>query len=274
MHSFQHQTSPKTCVITCGLLLWLPLAAHASIIGVNFTDPPQVPFYTFDVNLAAKDFAGVVPSKNFNNIPGFLGTSSALQDDSGNVTSATVTLAGANGYAYHSQSGLQPAPGDETLNQSYFYATDSLSVSLNNIPFANYDVYFYTVNDHDGGESVSDGTTTYYVDGQGGYAKIDGSSSTPYVYNQAVSTVSSSPTPNSDYERFSGLSGANQTFTFEKPGDAPYVNGFQIVNTSVAPVPEPSTWALMFVGVMSLSVYSWRRKQGQESSSVLVRPKD
>jgi hypothetical protein len=65
--------------------------------------------------------------------------------------------------------------------------------------------------------------------------------------------------------RFSGLSGASQTFSVTGLNNLGVVGGIQV--TQVAAVPEPSTWAMMFLGMGAVGVAMRRKRQSVAEDS-------
>jgi hypothetical protein len=137
---------------------------------------------------------------------------------------------------------------------------DSLSVS--GIPYALYDVYVYMYDDGSGrAGSFTIGSTTYYARGFGpaegtGNPASDG---TGYVLSTDITLGSGSDIDQGNYVVFSGLSGDSFTLFLSAVNagnlDRNKVPGFQIV----AAVPEPSSFALVGLGLFGL-IASRRRR--------------
>ncbi len=231
----------------------LPSAALAGIIGVNFAGggfggSPAV-------NLLPSDIAGVVPAANYNNVPSALTASAlSLHDADGLSTTVTLSITGA-GLSYSTISGpsISPQGGDEKLNTGILAGNNVLTLA--GIPYPAYDIYVYVLNDNQSRvQTTTIGALSYYHDGPNAATFVDQNISTTYAYIQATSTVPGSPSVDTNYVRFSGLSGANQTITITAPGNG-FVNGFQIVQA-----PEPGVALLGFLGATALFGTTRRRR--------------
>jgi MYXO-CTERM domain-containing protein len=153
---------------------------------------------------------------------------------------------------------IAPAGGDEKLNTGFVFGNGTFTVS--GVPYANYDVYVYELNDASGRVETTTLTAggpaqTYYGSSAtpNDSSHVDQSAGTSYVYVLSNSTNVGSPTTNGDYVQFTGLTGSTFTFTSTAPGNG-YVNGFQIV-----PTPEPAS--LGFVGVSVLALLARRQRR-------------
>jgi hypothetical protein len=240
-------------------LMGLSLTArdtHADSIGVHFSADGSPAF-----TLAAGTSAGVVPQTNFNNITGSLGTGVALRNNNGAATNATLTFGAGGINAFFATS----VGGDETLNNSSVFsaAGNPSNFTLNNISYDRYDIYVYTLSFGGANQQTTLGTTSFYgtspVPNAPGY--VDNNTATPYTYTQATSQVSY--TPGANYVRFSGLTGSTQSFSVTGLGGAGSVGGFQIVQT--VPTPEPSTYAMMALGLVALCVLGAKRRKNEQA---------
>jgi hypothetical protein len=212
----------------------LSSAASGAIIGVNFTggtfggSPP--------VSLGSTEFAGVIPSANYNNVASAnTGAPISLFDDSGTATTMTLTITGAVGpYSTISGAGINPQGGDEKLNTGFLAGNSTLT--LTGIPYASYNIYVYALNDN---ESRVQATTvnglTFYHDSPNAASRVDQNLATDYVYTLVTSTNPAAQTVNANYVLFTGLSGQSQTISVNATGNG-FINGFQVVQ-----VPEPGT---------------------------------
>ena len=218
--------------------------AATSSIGVNF----GIDF------LNSTDVAGASPfaQSHFNNV--FTAPASSLVDNTGAVTTASLSVAGGSAATYGTSNG--PTTPDEVLNEAFFDTNGSWSFTLSNIPYANYSIVVYSLGsgtDPADVRSFSVGGTTYYSTSPSALAAgyQDGNPATPFIYTQATSTNSAAPTAASDYVVFSNLSGASQTVTINAvsgPFAETAVGGFQIVQT----IPEPGTGALVSLGLAAI----------------------
>jgi len=213
---------------------WL-LAANG--FGVNFIGNNGSNAITMDPN----DVAGVVRESHYNNAVAS-GTAMPLMDNTGD-TSAGVTMDWSSpGFwaAVHNAT-FGPATGDQKLNDGFVYTADVANdtVTVNNIPFATYDVYVYSLNDGGGRLTTTAANgSTYYLRSATGPADanhLSGKSNT-YQYTQATSTDSANPTANADYVLFPGQTGSTFSFTLNGAGNGA-LNGFQIVQSVIPDTP-------------------------------------
>jgi hypothetical protein len=236
------------------LLCVAPSKSHAEFIGVNFVGNSAA-------TLTSTTSAGFVPQTNFNNLTGNSRSGLVLKDSNGVTTTATVSFSS----PFTNTVSSNPVGGDEILNHGAIVGSEAgLRVNLTSIPYATYDLYIYNPS---GFFKTTLGSTTYYgrapISSGPGY--IDSNAATPYVYNRALSTMVGNPTLNANYVRFEGLSGASQSYTVAAAASQSFINsgGFQIVNTGVAAVPEPSTYAMMFLGLGAIAFVGWKRKRSE-----------
>ena len=202
--------------------------------------------------------AGVVPQTNWNNFSGANGTLGSLVNSGGHATTASVTVS--NGDGTYSVGQGSPVGGDQQLNDGFIYSnqTSPISTTITGIPYANYSLYVYELNDGAGRVDVTTlGSTTYYGNTANATdANHDSGVANTYLYTQTTSTLSGSPTANGDYVLFTGLHGSSQTFTVEASGNG-YLNGFQIVQAT----PEPSSFVLLGLAGAGLFVAARRRRK-------------
>ena len=149
---------------------------------------------------------------------------------------------------------------DEILNNTRAAGVGTTwSFTVSNIPYDNYSFVVYDLDLTLGVvKGIGLGGLTFYTSSPAynsvGY--IDGDPNTPFTYTQGTSTLSTAPTPLSDYVLFTGLSGSTQTVTITGSGSNLRIGGFQIVQT----VPEPSTWAMVGLGGAGLLCLARRRR--------------
>lgn len=187
--------------------------------------------------------AGVVSVTNWN-LTGD-GGSADLKYSDATSSGATLTLAG--GFGAWGIGGVSSPDGDGSTNKAIFdgyYNSLGSTLTIGNIPFAEYDVYVYFSADVDGRTgTLSDGATTYSFKTMG-IAATAGSNA---IFTQTNDTGTGNPS--ADYAVFSGLSGSSKTFTIANASDGMGFAGIQIVQ-----VPEPSAGLLGLCGVTFLLV--------------------
>jgi hypothetical protein len=265
-------------------------ASAATVIGLSAagTTQAQVISWSFDqygfVNAAGgsgvpvpNTEAGVVPAYNWNDswsenystyAYGTPVTVNNLFDNSGAATAASVSYNSYNGYSITSPNPAQDANGSynrDMLNgflnagpATWSPPATSDSVSLNSIPYAQYDIYVYVSDDTAGRvANVSNGSITYDLSTLG-LAEVSGANAL-----LVQSSDTSGANPSADYVEFTGLTGSSQTITVspgdQNPADAAWVGlaGFQVVA-----VPEPVSMPLAtaLAGLGSLAVVLFRQR--------------
>lgn len=212
------------------------------------------------------DVAGVVPLSNFNNFDTGA-NSNAVFDNTGTFPAAGTVVSYTGGGVYSSVNNTAtPTPGDEVLNTGFVYGDTTVQVF--NVPYQQYDVYVYELNDASGRVE----TTT--LNGVSYYGKaatpndanhIDGNAATPYLYTQTTSTNPNAPTTDGDYVLFKKVTGANFTFTTHAPGNG-YLNGFQIVE-DLGPADVPSN--VQGQAAINSATISWNNTPGATAYTVL-----
>ena len=264
-------------------------ASAATAIGLSAigTTQAQVISWSFDqygfVNAAGgsglpvpNTQAGVVPAYNWNDswsenysasAYGTPVTVNNLFNNSGAATTASIAYNSYNGYYITSPNPGQDADGtyNRDLLNGFLNAgpatwnppVTSDSVSLNSIPYAQYDIYVYVSDDTAGRlANVSNGSITYDLSTMG-LAEVSGASA---LLIQSSDT--SGANPSADYVEFTGLSGSSATITVspgdQNPADAAWVGlaGFQVVA-----VPEPGSMPLAsaLAGLASVGVMLLKR---------------
>ena len=133
-------------------------ASQAGSIGVNFEGGGNG---VGPISMAPTDSAGVIPQTNYNNETGGSGGPFVLNDSTGTPTTAMLTFCGSGTYSVGQ---TNPVGGDQELNDGFVYGSTTISVT--NIPYADYDVYVYELNDAAGRVEQtyinSDPTTSVY----------------------------------------------------------------------------------------------------------------
>ena len=207
--------------------------------------------------LSPADVAGVsgFAQSNYNNVFS-TPTNLILNDDAGAPTTVTLTLPG--GVTFGDITAVAPSGPDETLNRgSAFGNFSDFSLTLSNIPYSNYSIVVYSLAQEGELRGITVDGTTFYgrspPPSANGY--VDLLPATPYLYTQAISTDLGSPTRDSNYMLFAGLTGASQVIFVAGDGQR-NTSGFQIVNS----IPEPSTYTLLLGG---LTLLGFRKRPGK-----------
>ena len=253
-----------------GTILTLGAAmAFAAVTGANAQTIISGNFLGTDPNLlGASDSTGATAAINWNNITGdvagpypdapevlgqYTGDPIVLNDSTGTATNVQLTKFG-NGVdgpegGLTTDSTTQEVLFGGGLNNHYGPATFTLT-GLDQ--FTSYDLTLYYATPASFAQNrTAEFTTTgsaltYYVAGENGFGSgfTQSNSTDPLLY------------ANGNYVTFTGLTAANESITFDAGGPQPEnfaLVGFQIVgsNTPLS-APEPSTWALMFGGLVLL----------------------
>lgn len=223
-------------------------------ISINFSggagsEDPQPDIDTVD----AGEITGVVPRGGWNNGSLDDGMITALKDDSGIATPATITWASDTTWGRN----LAPSPTNDLLSDYLDGArTFPVSIGMTNIPFTLYDVYVYTRRNENSDNSVqTDGSNNLLSD---------------YTLNgtlvQNVRTgdirdtfVLATGTEIGNYIKFEDVVGATLSLrasdnlgNFRSP-----VDGIQIVEQ----IPEPGSISAVALGALSLlGVRRFRRR--------------
>ena len=236
------------------------------------------------VSMLPTDSAGVVPEANYNNENGGSGTGIALNDGTGASSGATLTYTSGGTWASVGGTTFTPANGDQKLNDGFLFSAGAtpMDFQLTGIPFANYDVYIFELNDGGGRLEttidVNTGVTVYGTSANPTDANHESGVANTYQYIAATSTNNTAPTPNADYVMFS-----NNTPNFEFQAFSAangYLNGFEIVNhpttaPTAAPVLNPATAgngtvALTWSSVPNASTYTVYRSDPGHPTPVIV----
>jgi len=216
--------------------------------------------------MGSADLAGApgVRVGNWNNFSAFnqdLGDDENVVYDDGSIVTGGFLMAFTVGSGSFSDRSSGHA-NDVKMYDGVVDTFASSTVALSNIPFDQYDIYFYMRDDgtaRAGGFTI--GGTTYYV--RGGLGNPDNSGN-GYVLSTdtAITAGTDSSIDQGNYVRFTGLTGSSQLITLlAAPGSDSVTRnkwgGFQIVQ-----VPEPST-LVMLLGLAGISLlgYIWRRKR-------------
>lgn len=203
-----------------------------------------------------------------------------LFDSSSNVTSASITFAGFNAASANDGGPLpQDANGtyDKQMLNGYLNAgpaswvppiTNSF-VTINAIPYANYDVVVYFSTDTSGRELIiSDGPTSYYCSTPGGAAEVEGANA---LFLPVVNT-NASHFPSADFAFFPAQTNSSITLTtYPLSGNDQWLGiaGFQVIQASnvyvlygpspisqIVPVGQPASFTVMAGGLAPQ--YQWQ----------------
>lgn len=252
----------KKTLFTAGIITLLACAAQATVISVNFN-------HTNTPNLAPTDVAGVEAVANWNNIQSGSqsgsSTTGSLMDDAGAGTGTSITY-----FNRFWQDGASSATPDLSLNSGYTNtgvdANDLMSITGLGSAFTGngYDVILYMSGTDGMGLNTAaefganvDGGTDQWIRAMR-RNPVDGTFTSDTFATEALAQSSSTE---SNYIRFSGLTGANFTLNILKDPDTTAnwgraaVKGIQIVST---PIPEPST--VMLLGLSGMLLFVLRRR--------------
>ena len=246
-----------------GFLLSGVSTAQAASIGISFDGGRNTAQATSDA-LAPTSVAGVVPQANYNVYTAQnQAAASVLNNDQGTATLAMITYSStAAPYAATSNTpagGTTPSTFDEALNNGGIYSAPT--VNITNVPYASYNVYAYTLNDHSTGTfsvtltpTVGSAQTIFGVNPNASDSThVDGNAATAYVYTPATGATSGAAN-SGDYVVFTGLTSTGFTLTTTNTAGNASLSGFQIVSA-----PEPGTLGFLAIGGLGLLLS--RRRQ-------------
>jgi hypothetical protein len=229
--------------------------ADAGMIGVNFIGGRT----GGETNGIVTGTAGQLPQANWNNMSGDSGGPTALIDDSG-ATLATTTVTWSCSNTYTVTTGT-PGDQDSALMKGYLDTNDSASnttVTVANIPYAQYAVYIYYDGDSNngtrGGEYTVNGVATT-VDANG---VLWDDANWPVTAGGGTYTLAAADGHGGNYYVFTGFNNTTnpnvEVVADEGAGSfrAP-LNAIQIHE-----IPEPST--LLLAGIALLGVALLRRR--------------
>lgn len=247
-----------SCIALFSLLLAFTGPGANAQIGLNFTGGSHL--------LAAIDEPGVVAGANWNNVIGGGGTTlSGLLDASGAVTSASVMVNSGNTY----DAFTVPMTSNPATNKLYSgglfglgnnTADTEVSITVNNIPYAAYDVYVYSSTDTANNPTLSNtiGATTYYYGSDGTFGN---SSATSLLLTTSTDPLNPTRGP-AQYQLFGGLTGSS--FTLTTGGSMSGIisnNVFGLHIVAAQAVPEPGSLALLIgFGIAGAGVFARRKK--------------
>jgi hypothetical protein len=260
--------------VLAGVLLLGTLSApdaRADSIGINFVGGRGDGSQTGDIkgpSLAPGTQAGLVLQSNWNNVESYAGNA-GLNDSNGGFTNTRVFYSA----QLNALNDGTPSGGQEQLNIGGITSlgTTRSEFILSNIAYSQYDIYVYNLGASAGAVQQTTlgtgaNTSTFYSASPDpvGPGYVDGNPATNFRYTIANSRDLANPTPNANVVRFVGLTGSDQQF-FTLSASSGFstntVRAIQIVNTS--PVPEPSTYAMMALGLVALCVLGAKRKKSE-----------
>jgi hypothetical protein len=228
-------------------LLFCMSAGAQRTISINFAGGGGGGTRDNAVSLDPGDVAGVVAKGNWNNATAngqnpINATLNSLTDDTGAVTTASVNYVTPNTWTI----GTLPSnpTGDQKMLHGYLDVNNvalSTTVTLSNLPFAQYDVYVYTLGDQSGRNG------TYTIGTQS-------NTTSPTLPFNGTYTLGN------NYTLFSDITGDSFTLT-AKPTNAAGVrspvNGIQIVA-----VPAPGALVTTILGALpGVSLLLRRRRR-------------
>lgn len=251
--------SPRLLLLPALMSAALFIASSATVraasIGVSFA--PVASGHLLPPGASA----GVTPQTNWQNITATPISGVILNDNNGAATTAALSASAPGGFVGFGNYTPSAVVGDEWLMETNLAASGTMSFTIASIPYAAYDLivynlplfsnvlYTYTVGatSYFGRSPAVSPTSAGYVDNNGG---------TPFTFTQATSTSSGSPTLNSTYTRFDGLTGSSVTFSVTGGNGIAYTNGFQLVEV----IPEPSRAVLLLGGLLAIFGRRARRR--------------
>lgn len=241
----------------------------AAILALALGAQGQVISWNVDVwgTIGSGEHAGVVDAYNWNNTYALHGNATGASVGNLNLvdsTGATSTLdiyqlASQNWWNYWSMQGSGPAlDADGSSNKRLLNGYNNKGsseapflsrITLDQIPYAQYDLYVYFGTDAAGRVgTVTDGATTFDFSTLG-VASIGGANAT-----LTLTTDTTGANPGANYAVFSGLTGSTRTIDVSIP-DWGGIAGVQIVA-----VPEPGAMTIGLLGFAALGA-RWRLRR-------------
>ena len=209
-----------------------------------------------NASLAATDVAGVIPTRNWNNAPGNIGSLFDLVQDNLGVASvvsgSSVNWSGSGTWTTDQEDNTSQFTGaDEILMAGYLdnFTGNAGSILFSGLPNGLYDIYVYSltaVNNRDSGniivngiqeKSISAPSTSFFEGGGPGGPQDTGGIPGNYNFYPNVNVT-------------------NGQVNITLPGDTfrAAVNGVELVI-----VPEPSS--MMFAALTGAGLLGWRRRR-------------
>ncbi len=261
-------------LLSAACLVLVPGVSNGVSVGVDFYSSSGGWEYHENISFPTHlDFgvpAGVELQSSWNafHIPTTSNSFTGLVDSAGNPSPITVAVNAVFTYGYViNVESTTPAASPEDRNNarlliSQLGANTSTAATLDiaGIDYDLYDVIIYLGMDANGRVgSVTSADTTYYYSSQlvgvFGEQPVDSYMASPaWLPATVTSYATGDPAPpTANYVRFTGLSGATQSFTLLGVTGNVALTGFQVVQ-----VPEPSTFAL--AGLAALALAGRRRR--------------
>jgi len=262
--------------LTVGLFAATAPASAQVIISLQFPNGGTPLYNNFSNSFAGQNLsAGVMPAQYWNadftggntvgyptNISGpnssFFPNSASLLDSTGAATGITYT--GVTDGNFNSSGNGFSAAGDQLLFTAGSLVNFNSGGLPNTFTFSglnathNYDVIVYAnelfsdVN----GVGVTLGSTTYYLD--------TNHALTSYVQSTATTLGGATAANYVEFTNFTGSSTLNLSVNSSVSGAAFTVPGIQLVDLGVVSAPEPSSVALMAVGMLGLAFFVRRSR--------------
>ncbi len=243
---------PTTVTLTSRLMV---LTHSKGAISLNFVGAATDTTWNVDIGpLNPNHVAGVVPVANWNNSSTVHGVANQttpfpLVNDVGDSTTATATWASGNTWASRVNAGgvLAAKDPNQRIFHGYIEGRGGSSVTVQNIPYATYDVYVYPM----GVEGPVDGGFVRSVTLQGGNGdqqlfgrNLSGNptlAEIPFVLAHAASIEEAQASAAPTVFRFSNVSGSS--FTVDHQDEIDWnlggIAGISIVNTTPAAPVRP-----------------------------------
>ncbi|CAN5158355.1 hypothetical protein BH23VER1_BH23VER1_20210 [soil metagenome] len=186
-------------------------------------------------NLGPSEVAGVAPAARWTNLSGATGSRSNLPDDSGNPTGAAVTWVGQGLWSWENSGRAVPGNPNGAMFNGYLDSVSdgSHTVTVSQIPFAQYDVVVYV-----DGENIGQGRPARINVG-GADIFVNDDSNWDGTFVEGTGDSLATATPGANYVRFTGLTASSVTITSHAEPFRTAINGLQIVGTvAVEGLPE------------------------------------
>ena len=245
----------KTLFVLSASLLAQLTCAHSAVISYNWD-------YYGTIPTNSTSLAGVVSAANWNNSYDGTGASTTpptvgspelnLIDDSGDGTTMDIHFSGTAQWHLAPFWNGAPQDVDGTYNKSLLkgyvdmVGGNPVTISLAEIPYAQYDIYIYMSSDTAGREGyVTDTASTFFFSTYGSDA-ISGDNA---AFIQATETGDFGTNAAATYARFSNLTGSSQSLSVFAAGNGG-IAGIQVVQVravrrasrrswNAGPVPSP-----------------------------------
>lgn len=156
---------------------------------------------------------------------------------------------------------VSPVTNDLKMVSGVIDTYTANTLTLSNIPFAQYDIYVYMFDDgatRSGGFTI--GGTTYYARGGAGNPATDGSG---YLLSTdtTITPGDDSSVDQGNYVRFANLTGAGQVLSLFAADGSTTVERNKTGGIQIVAVPEPGTAGIFALGAL-LGLRHARRRRG------------